>query len=133
MEKLKTMTAKTFRYMLPLVFFSILSCEKLYIDPSSGKGDEKTQCITVSYSRGICREAVLKIEDPAFYGMGESWNGEDNVFFTVLGCEVNIEDLMNKKFKVLLSEVDNSNTNCVACQATLAYTGSKKYFVTLCK
>ncbi|MFM7855009.1 MAG: hypothetical protein ACKO96_24555 [Flammeovirgaceae bacterium] len=132
MKRLKTITVATFRYTLPLVFLSILSCENLYIDPSAEGGGKKTQCITVSYSKWICREAVLKIEDPAFYGMGETWDGEDHVFFTVLGCDINVETLMNKKFKVLVSDKDNSSGNCITCQATLAYTGSKKYFITLC-
>jgi hypothetical protein len=131
MKKLKTLTAKTFRYLPLLAFFSILSCDNKYIEPiSSGEGT--APCITVSYSKGICGEAVLKIEDSAFYWMGESWNGEDNVFFTVLGCDVNVQALMNKKFKVLVSDKDNSDPSCVRCAATLAYSGNKKYFVTLC-
>ncbi|MFM8739356.1 MAG: hypothetical protein ACKOC0_04035 [Cytophagales bacterium] len=132
MKKLKTMTTRIFLYALLLFCIPILSCEKLEINGLSKTGGEKTQCITVSYNKGICREAVLKIEDPAFYGMGESWGGEDHVFFTVLGCEINVEALLNKKFSVLVSDRDSSDKNCIACQATLAYSGTKKYFITLC-
>ena len=76
------MTIRTFCYTLLLFCILILSCAKLEINGLLKKDSEKSQCITVSYNRGICREAVLKIEDPTFYGMGESWDGEDHVFYS---------------------------------------------------
>jgi hypothetical protein len=46
----------------------------------------ETQCFEVSYVTGICGQAVLKIEDPAFFKFGETWNDQENVFFTVFDC-----------------------------------------------
>ena len=117
-----------------LCSFFILSCERNIVDPLLDKETEqKGQCVTVSYLTGICRQAVLKIEDPAFYGLGEQWNDHENVFFTVLGCQIDEASLKGRMFKVTISSKDTSDRNCVVCQAALDYTGSKRHFVTLCE
>jgi hypothetical protein len=131
-KRKKPKVMKKFVYFL--CSFFILSCERNSIDPLLEKEKEqKGQCVTVSYLTGICRQAVFKIEDPAFYGLGEQWNDHKNVFFTVLGCEIDEASLKGKVFKVTISTTDTSNRNCVVCQAALDYNGSKKYFVTLCE
>jgi hypothetical protein len=129
-QKLKVM--KKIVYLL--CSFLILSCERNSVDPLLDKEKEqKGKCVTVSYLTGICRQAVLKIEDPAFFGLGEQWNDNQNVFFTVLGCEIDEASLKGRVFKVTISSEDTGVENCVVCQAALDYTGSKKYFVTLCE
>jgi hypothetical protein len=121
-------------YLLLLNSLLVLSWEKNIIDPLPGKNDhEKPKCVSVSFVTGICRQAVFKIEDPAFYELGEQWNDQKNVFFTVLGCEINEASLKGRPFKVTISGKDSSDRNCVVCQAALNYTGRKKYFVTLCE
>lgn len=125
---------KQIHYLLLLNSLSALSCERNIMDLLLGKGElEKPKCVTVSYVTGICRQAVLKIEDPGLYGLGEQWNDQKNVFFTVLGCEIDEAKLKGSPFKVTISAKDNSERNCVACQAALDYTGTKRYFVTLCE
>jgi hypothetical protein len=119
------------KFVYVLCSFFILSCERNIVDPLPDK--EKELCVTVSYLTGICRQAVLKIEDPAFYGLGEQWNDHQNVFFTVLGCQIDEASLKGRVFKVTISSKDTSDRNCVVCQAALDYTGSKRYFVTLCE
>ncbi len=120
--------------MLVLNSLLVLSWEKNIIDLLPGKNDhENSKCVTVSYVTGICRQAVFKIEEPDFYELGEQWNDQKNVFFTVLGCEINEASLKGRLFKVTIGGKDNSDRNCVVCQAALDYTGRKKYFVTLCE
>lgn len=130
MEKPKVM--KKFVCLLYSLF--ILSCEKSTVYPVSDKEKEhKGKCVSVSYLTGICRQAVLKIEDPAHYGLGEQWNGHENVFFTVLGCQIDEAGLKGRVFKVDISDKDTSDQNCIVCKAALDYTGSKSYSVTLCE
>jgi hypothetical protein len=122
------------KFVCLLCAFFVLSCERNMVDPLIEKEKkQQAQCVTVSYLTGICRQAVFKIEDPAFYSLGEQWSGHENVFFTVLGCEIDEASLKGRVFKVTINSKDTSDRNCVVCQAALDYTGSKKYFVTLCE
>ena len=85
-------------------------------------------CVDVSWVAGICGEAVLKIESKDYQTLGESWNGNDHVFFTILPCGTDEQGLTTGTFKVLIRE---SNTpdfgDCVRCKATVAYTGKNRY------
>lgn len=95
----------------------------------------ETQCFEVSYVTGICGQAVLKIEDPAFFKFGETWNDQENVFFTVFDCSageahLNQAHLSQDHFFVQIRKSQpNPNINCAMCMAVLDYQGSKKYFV----
>jgi hypothetical protein len=93
--------------------------------------DEATaypDCFEVSYVTGICGEAVLKIQDPALYHLGESWSGHENVFFCMLPCGVDTQSLSNKTFRVAFGNPDH---NCAVCLATIGYTGSKRYNIVI--
>lgn len=95
------------------------ACERQELALASGS------CFEVSYVSGICGQAVLKIETPAFYHLGESWNGHDNVFLTMFSCE---DDMLSKEgtfYVTLLTEPDPGD--CARCQAAVDYSGNKNY------
>ncbi len=93
-----------------------------------------TECVEVSYVTGICGQAVLKIENPAFFKFGETWNDQEHVFYTVFNCsadEVNVSLghlSQNHFFVQIRQDQPNPNINCTTCFAALDYQGSKKYF-----
>lgn len=86
------------------------------------------KCIEVSIVASICGNAVLKIEDPGYYHLGETWNDHQNVFYTFFGCSVKEAELAGKKFFVTL-EKEQTDIDCARCLAALDYNGQKKYFV----
>ncbi|MBX2947203.1 MAG: hypothetical protein KF725_15340 [Cyclobacteriaceae bacterium] len=95
--------------------------------------DEKTpaytgECIAVSYLRGICGQAVLKIQDPKYFHLGEDADGDTNVFLAGLECFTDSNVLQKNTFYVELNPND-FNTNCAVCLAAVAYSGSKQYAV----
>ena len=90
------------------------------------------ECFEVSYVTGICGQAMLKIENPAFFRFGETWDGHSNVFYTVFDCSVEEIKLKQARFFVTISQNNSdSYSNCVRCMAALDYQGSKKYFVSI--
>lgn len=112
---------KLFASLLIFLFLGLDKCSE----------DEKVRtdrCFEVSIVESICRQAVLKIENPAYHYLGENWNGYQNVFFTLLDCSVDEARLAGKKFFVTLEENETDN-NCGRCKALLAYGGEKKYLV----
>jgi hypothetical protein len=106
----------------------LLSSACLFTCNENHEAIQYPDCFEVSYVTGICGEAVLKIVNPAYYHLGESWSGHDNVFFCVLPCGINQGDLENKTFRVAFG---NPDRNCAVCLATIGYTGSKKYNVVI--
>lgn len=107
-----------------LLIFLFLGMDKCSEDDTPATG----QCIEVSLVQSLCSQAVLKIENPAFYHLGETWNGHQNVFFTMLGCSADEARLAGKRFFVTLEEKETDN-DCARCEALLLYQGNKKYFV----
>lgn len=98
-------------------------------DESSAKG----KCFKVSFVNGICLDAVLKIEDPAFYEYGETSEGMSNVFMATFPCGTDW-DLISaatpesgKTFFVEITPQPDEPT-CVRCKATVAYEGEKRVF-----
>lgn len=95
----------------------LLACEEEFPTPGA--------CVEVSLVTELCGQAVLKIENPAYYHLGETWNGHENVFFTFWTCED-----MNKpkegRFMVTLADSFNPG-DCAVCMAALDYQGDKKY------
>lgn len=85
-------------------------------------------CISVTYVRGICGQAVLKIQSPADYHYGEDADGDENVFLATLECFTDAEPLQDKVFYVQLNPAD-FNSNCAVCMAAVMYSGSKHYKV----
>jgi hypothetical protein len=125
MEKLIIM--KPFSILFPALLITAISCKesKLVVIPNN-------VCFEVSYVTGICGQAVLKIENPAFFKFGETWNGNTNVFYTVFDCSVDEMKLKQTRFFVTISQNNpNPNINCFMCLAALDYQGSKKHFVTI--
>ena len=99
---------------------------------SSVRSDFAGECIDVSYVAGICGEAVLKIESKDFQSLGEDWNGNQHVFFTVLPCGADEAALKTGIFKVFLKESNSIDFgDCVRCKATLAYDGQKRFEIAL--
>lgn len=92
------------------------------------KTNGKEECIPVTYVRGICGQAVLKIQSPAYYHYGEDADGEKNVFLATLECFTDEADLKDKAFFVQLNPADFNN-NCAVCMAAVLYSGSKQYKV----
>ena len=118
---------------LSLVFVSTLlwlgPCDDSFI---SSKKQGAGTCVDVSWVAGICGEAVLKIESKEHQSLGESWNGNDHVFFTVLPC--GSDDLANVggTFKVLIKESNSPDFgDCIRCKATVGYTGKNKFEIAL--
>lgn len=92
-------------------------------DQIIGAGD----CVEVTLIDQLCGQAVFKIEDPAFYHLGESANDEANVFYALLTCQ-DTELPTDESFLVeLLDEYEPGS--CAVCQALLEYDGDKRYNV----
>ena len=85
-------------------------------------------CIPVKYVRGICGQAVLKIQDPQYYSVGENTDGDSHVFLATLECHTNMEAVKDKLFYVELNPT-GFNSNCAVCLAVVDYTGTKHYSV----
>jgi len=109
---------------LPLLWLG--PCDEPFI---SGKRVAITgECLDVSWVAGICGEAVLKIETPEYQALGETWNGNDHVFFTVIPCESEDKVKTSGSFRVVLKETNTIDFGeCIRCKATIAYTGKKRY------
>lgn len=86
------------------------------------------ECIAVSYVRGICGQAVLKIHDPRYFYLGEDADGDTNVFLAGLECFTDYNVLQKHTFFVELNPAD-FNSNCAVCLAAVSYSGSKQYAV----
>jgi hypothetical protein len=86
------------------------------------------ECITVSYVRGICGQAVLKIKDPRYFHLGENADGDTHVFLARLECFTDSNILQNSTFYVELNPTD-FNVDCAVCLAAVVYSGSKHYAV----
>jgi len=113
---------KVFRFLIIAIASVLVSCrEDAVVVPLD-------QCFEVSYVTGICDQAVLKIEDPAFFALGETSHGEQNVFYTVFDCSVDGSQLSKTNFFVKIKQ-DTSDMNCIRCLAAVGYQGSKRYLV----
>lgn len=110
------------RFLIVVIVSTLLSCGEE--DPISASN----QCFEVSYVTGICSQAILKIEDPDFFDLGETSNGEQNVFYTVFDCTVDESGLSQSNFFVRIKQ-DTSDMNCIRCLAAVGYDGSKRYLV----
>ena len=110
---------------LPLIvlvaLFSLSSCDEE--EPGL-----PTECIQVALMDTICGQAVLQIQDPNFYYLGETANGVENVFFTYLHCNDMDKDLGGTFFIKFNPENEDEGT-CVVCLAALPYDGDKSYEV----
>jgi hypothetical protein len=115
---------KAYSFLFIALLFTVFSCsETKSVVPTN-------QCFEVSYVKGICGQSVLRIENPAFFKFGETWNGYENVFYTVFDCSVDEGKLKQANFFVQIrQDPANPNIQCVMCTAALDYQGSKKYFV----
>jgi hypothetical protein len=85
-------------------------------------------CIPVKYVRGICAHAVLQVQDPLYYGVGENADGDDHVFLATLECFSDIEAVQDKVFYVELNPTD-FKSDCAVCLAMVNYSGTKHYSV----
>ena len=113
---------KAFRFLIIAMVFTQIGCEdENTIDPLD-------QCFEVSYVTGICGQAILKIENPNFFELGESTNGEENVFYTVFDCSVDETQLSQSNFFVRIKK-DTVDNDCIRCLATIGYQGSKRFLV----
>lgn len=92
------------------------------------KPDAARTCIKVSYVAGICGQVALKIEDPRYAGLGETWNEHPNVFYTVLPCNAPPDLAQRSFFFVRILEKENLG-NCARCEALFEYTGAKRYHI----
>ncbi|MCW5910304.1 MAG: hypothetical protein KIT62_04480 [Cyclobacteriaceae bacterium] len=86
------------------------------------------ECIPVTYVRGICGQAVLKIQSSDYYHLGENADGDEHVFLATLECFTDAAALEDNLFYVTLNPAD-FNHNCAVCMAAVMYSGSKKYNV----
>ncbi len=87
------------------------------------------ECIEVSYVTGICGQIVLKIENPEYYFLGETWNGNEHVFSTLLHCD-DMGKSTEGTFLVTIQDVYEPGS-CAVCLAMLDYSGEKKFPVRL--
>lgn len=105
---------------IPLLAIAMVCCDKETLSNATG-------CVAVKYVTGICGNAVLQIEDPAFYGLGENVDGYEHVFLATLECFTD-QPLEGKSFLVELDPSDFNN-QCAVCLAMVLYSGTKKYNV----
>ncbi len=118
---------KAYYFLFIALLFNAFSCsETKSVVPTN-------QCFEVSLVTDICGQAVLRIENPAFFKFGETWNGYENVFYTRFDCsvdEVKYKKLKQEPFFVQIRQAPaNPNVQCARCAAALDYQGSKKYFI----
>lgn len=90
-------------------------------------------CIRVRYVTGICLEAVLQIQDPAYYSLGERWKEYDHVFRTTVPCGSEEVLESGKDFYVILLSKPIDEPPCIRCRAALDYDGAKSHPVRLVK
>ncbi len=98
--------------------------------------NDAENCIRVKFIRGICGNAVLQIQNPYYYDMGEDTDDETHVFLARLECFTDMDALANKFFFYVELNPPDFNTDCAVCEAAIQYSGSKRYSVrvqTLCK
>jgi len=105
-----------------LISFSLTSCQDSKEVELSGK------CVKVKLVSTLCGQAVLHIEDPAAYALGETWKSHTNVFLAVFDCSVNEQAIANTTFYVELQTNPFMNDTCPRCMAAIDYTGEKKYY-----
>jgi hypothetical protein len=86
---------------------------------------ENPECLEVSIISELCGNAILKIENPLYYYLGETANGHNNVFLTSFNCE----DIGKEKDGTFYVELvdDNQSGACADCLAIIDYQGDKKY------
>jgi hypothetical protein len=123
--------------------FGVLMLAGLLAACDKAKLKEPHECVPVTYQYGICGKAVLKIENSAYYDLGENVGeyensayydlgenvGEhENVFLATLECFTDENALKNKVFFVQINPAD-FNQNCAVCFAAVVYNGSKHYNV----
>jgi hypothetical protein len=99
-----------------ILAFAIVSCEDITENPG---------CLEVSLVSELCGHAVLKIESPLYYHLGETWNGHNNVFYTFFDCEDMGKEKEGTFFVEILEEFKEAD--CPVCLAMIDYQGEKKY------
>ncbi len=86
-------------------------------------------CISVTFVRALCGYAVLQIQNPSYYAVGETTEDGDHVFLAEVECDANFAELQSTAlFYVELNPV-NFDNDCPVCMAAIHYSGSKKYKV----
>ena len=116
-------TGRLVRLRLTAVFiFPVL----LFIGPcdSAEPVASSSRCVKVSYIDGICLEAVLRIEDEGAARYGETWNGNENVFYGIFPCGTDWQRLISGPVYVEILDAPES-PSCVKCMAKIDYTGKK--------
>jgi hypothetical protein len=108
--------------------FGVLMLAGLLAACDKAKLKEPHECVPVTYQYGICGKAVLKIENSAYYDLGENVGEHENVFLATLECFTDENALKNKVFFVQINPAD-FNQNCAVCFAAVVYNGSKHYNV----
>jgi hypothetical protein len=90
-------------------------------------------CIRVSLLRNVCGTAVFKILDPAYHSLGETADGEENVFMGIIECSP--EDISGTvgrdQSDSLFVEINppDLKEGCTVCFAIVNYSGEKQYSV----
>ena len=107
-----------------------IACSDKKQDIPVGENIPVGDCIAVSYVRGICGQAVLKILDAPHFNKGENEGDDQNVFLATLECGIDLAKLNKSLFYVELNP-DNFNSNCFVCLAALNYSGKLRYTVRL--
>lgn len=109
---------------ISLLMFAMLSCNDDEAEPLN------TSCIPVKYVDGICGTAILQIQDENFFTLGETANGFDHVFFTMLPCAADAEVLNGETFSI--SIINKSDLgDCIQCLAAISYSGNKSYHIAI--
>ena len=103
--------------IIPFLVFTLLSCEEILLEDS--------KCLEVSLVDELCGHAVLKIENPAYYHLGETWNDNENVFYTFFDCEDMEKDKDGTFFVEILD--DFKEADCPVCLALIDYQGEKRH------
>jgi len=84
-----------------------------------------TGCIEVKVLDMFCGQAIMQIQDPDYYYLGETANGYENVFFTYPHCVDSGRDLSENVLIELTDDKDKGG--CAVCLAILPYDGERIY------
>lgn len=111
-----------------LLFISLSAC-------STQNTSITGECVRVTLLRNMCGNAILKIEDPAYFMLGENVDGEKNVFLGFVECsDVNLSGNTiptmadGTQLYVELNPKDYTQ-ECTTCLAMINYSGKRHYKV----
>lgn len=114
---------KKLAFAIITIFFLMACHNEKELDPTGA-------CVKVRLVSVLCSQAVMKIEDPTKYSLGENWKDHSNVFLGFLDCSANEPALKDAPFfYVELNTKPFPDDTCPRCAAAIDYSGEKHFYV----